>query len=482
MTTTSYVLASLTAILFAICLLALRKTGKRLEETQKEKDAILSEELRMFDFLHHLGEVIGKDITPRQLYKEIVEGFSKVLNANGGALYLLSEDQKNLIPQYISIECPPLVGIPVEIRSRAQKDPRALDSHVRLAKVGADEGVLGAAISAGECLLIPNVRDHESFRDAFVSYDEDITALLAPLPYGGRDIGVVAIVRRHDSDQGQFSANDFEVFRSASEQSAFAMGNAMIHRELVEKRKLDDEIRTASEVQNVLLPSEEPMIPGYRVSGRNTPARMISGDYFDYIPLDDNNTGIVIADVTGKGVPAGLLMAMCRSVLRLTAKEAKSPSDALAQVNRNLFPDVREDMFVSLAYVVLEHGTGDLCLSRAGHDAPLVYRSSTGTIESIKPPGLAIGIDEGEVFERVTKDLKIQMEPGDCMLLYTDGVCEAVDAQEDEFGKQRLIDVFLKSAPLGAEAVVEAVQQAVVSFADEEPQMDDITMIAIEKR
>ena len=477
-----YAIAALTATLFVICLLALRKARKRLEETTKEKDDILSEELRMFDFLHHLGQIIVKDVNHRQLYKEIVEGFSKVLGADGGALYLLSDDQRNLVPNFITEDCPPLVGVPVEIRNRAKRDPRALDSYVRLAKVPVDEGVFGAAVTAGECLMIPNVKDHDSFRDAFVSYEEEITALIAPLQYGGREIGVVAIVRNHDSPNGPFGTNDFAVFRSAAEQSAFAMGNAMIHRELVEKRKLADEVHTASLVQNILLPSEEPIIPGYRVSGKNTPARMISGDYFDYINLENNSTGIVIADVTGKGVPAGLLMAMCRSVLRMASGSVKTPSATLAQVNRNLFPDVREDMFVSLAYVVLQHGTGDLCLSRAGHDAPLMFRSNSGRVETIKPPGLAIGIDEGEVFERVTQDFELKMESGDVLLLYTDGVCEAIDADEAEFGKDRLMEVFLQSAPLGAEAVVDAIQQSVDSFAGDEPQMDDITMIAIEKR
>ena len=471
----------MTVILLIVCLIYLRKASRLLEQARQEKDDILSEELRMFDFLHHLGEVIGKDVTHRQLYREIIEGFIKVLSADGGALYLLSDDKKYLTPSYISADCPPLIGVPVEITERAEHDPRALESHLRLAKVPVDEGVLGAVATTGRSLLLPNVKDHDAFRDTFVSYKEEITALLAPLEYGGRNLGVLAIVRRRASKTGHFTENDFEVFRSASEQSAFAMGNAMIHSELVEKRKLEDEVRTASEVQRILLPSEGPRIPGYSVYGCNTPARMISGDYFDYIDLDNGNTGIVIADVTGKGVPAGLLMVMCRSVLRLTAKAVRAPSQALTLLNKHLFPDVREDMFVSLAYVVLQHGTGSLTISRAGHDALLLFRAESGEIETIKPPGLAIGIDEGDVFERVTKDLDLEMNPGDCLLLYTDGVCEAVDAEEDEFGKERLKEVFLQSAPQGAKSIVEAVQKAVVSFSGDEPQMDDITLIVIEK-
>jgi len=468
------------AILFVVCLLALRKEGLRLQQTQKEKDEILGDEMRMFDFLHQLGSAIEGDITQKQLHKEIVHGFSKVLGADGGVLYLLSDDRKNLIPQYISPNCAPLVGVPVEIRHRAKRDSRAMESYVRLAKVAVDEGVLGATLAAGECLYIPHVKNHGSFRDGFVYYEEEISALLSPLKHGGRDLGVVAVVK--SSEKGGFSQNEFEVFRAVSEQSAFAMGNAMVHQELAEKRKMDDELKTAREVQKILLPSSDPSIKGYRVSGSNTPAQMISGDYYDYIELDHDRSGIVIADVTGKGVPAGLLMAMCRSVLRLSAQNTESPSEVLALVNRHLFPDVREDMFVSLAYVVIQNGTGDLVLSRAGHDAPLMFRSNSRMVESIKPPGLAIGIDEGDVFERVTKDLSLHMESGDCLLFYTDGVCEAVDKEDNEFGAARLEEEFLKSAPMGAEEVVRSIRQAVSSFAGDLPQMDDITLIAIEKR
>ncbi len=481
MTDSLCITVALIASALTVCFISLRRTGKCLQQARNEKEDILSEELRMFDFLHQLGEVTGRDARNRQLYKEIVEGFNKVLRADGGALYLLSEDEQSLIPQYMSPNCPALIGLPEDVKERSKIDARVLESHLRLAKVSVNEGVLGAAMLTGEPLLIENVKSHESFREATVNYDEEITALLSPLKYGGRNLGVVAIVRNLDNRIGAFTDNDFQVFRTVSEQSAFAMGNALIHSELVEKRKLEAEVRTASEVQNILLPSRDPDIPGFRVCGKNTPARMISGDYFDYIDLGNESTGIVIADVTGKGVPAGLLMVMCRSVMRLIAKAVKTPSAALALLNRQLFPDVREDMFVSLAYVILKHGEGGITLSRAGHDAPLMFHAKTGDVDTIKPPGLAIGIDEGEVFERVTKEISLTMERGDCLLLYTDGVCEAVNTQEEEYGKQRLIDIFHKMAPRGAEAVVESIQASVMAFAGEEPQMDDITLIVIEK-
>ena len=116
---------------------------------------------------------------------------------------------------------------------------------------------------------------------------------------------------------------------------------------------MESELRTAREVQQVLLPQSDPVVPGFRISGTNLPARIISGDYYDYIDLGDGKCGIVIADVSGKGVPAGLLMAMCRSALRSVAIGETSPAKALALVNRQLFPDIREDMFISMAYGIL---------------------------------------------------------------------------------------------------------------------------------
>lgn len=479
MPTMAYVAAGLGCLVLAVLMMVLRRFSSRLSSIASERDSILGEEMRMFDFLHHLGSVIERDISPALLHREIVEGLCEVLDAGGGALYLLSDGGKSLIPKHITKDCPPLVGVPVEIMKRAINDSRAIDRHVRLGKLASDEGVLGAALSLGECLHIPSVKNHPAFHDAFVRYQENLSALVAPLFHAGRELGVVAVVKRHE--EGSFSENDFLVFKSVAEQSSFAMGNAMIHQELAEKRKLDDELRTAREVQNILLPAREPVIPGYRVCGSNTPARMISGDYFDYMQMPGDRWGCVIADVTGKGVPAGLLMAMCRSLLRLAAKTTSSPSEALAQVNRNLFPDVREDMFVSLVCLTLNGPGGELTLARAGHDAPLMFRSGSGTVEKVKPPGVALGIDEGDVFERVTRDLDLVMQPGDCLLLHTDGICEAVDSAENEFGKERMEKEFIRSAPMGADAVVEALKKAVSDFAGEQPQADDITMVAIEK-
>jgi sigma-B regulation protein RsbU (phosphoserine phosphatase) len=244
---------------------------------------------------------------------------------------------------------------------------------------------------------------------------------------------------------------------------------------------MEGELQNAREVQRILLPQEDPVVTGFRISGTNLPARIISGDYYDYIHLGGSLLGIAIADVSGKGVPAGLLMAMCRSALRSVAPGRHSPSEVLAAVNRQLFPDIREDMFISMAYAILDESSGRLLIGRAGHDPALWFRRATGKVEMLRSPGLALGVDGGTVFERVTKDQEIELDAGDCVLLYTDGVREAVDANDEEFGMERMSEVFRLAAPLGAEAVLRRIQEELRQFTGEGPQMDDITLVAIEK-
>jgi len=278
-----------------------------------------------------------------------------------------------------------------------------------------------------------------------------------------------------------FTASDFVVFKSIAEQSAFALYNAIIYSEANEKKRLDHDLEIARDIQRILLPSEAPVVPGFEISGINIPARHVSGDYFDYITVDDDRLGVAIADVSGKGVPASIIMAICRSVLRSQATGNSSPADVLQKVNRQLYPDIKEDMFISMAYVVLDHARGSVVLSRAGHDAPILFDHAARTVTPVKPPGMVVGIDSGSVFDRITGDFALSLKRDDCLLLYTDGVTEALDAIGDEFGVDRMLECIRTSAPEGAPAIITRVIDELRSFVGTQPQNDDITLIAIRK-
>src|ERR1700676_2878965 len=154
------------------------------------------------------------------------------------------------------------------------------------------------------------------------------------------------------------------------------------------------------------------------------------------------------------GAPACIIMAICRSVLRSQATGNPSPADVLQKVNRQLYPDMKEDMFISMAYVILDHAHGGVTMARAGHDAPLLYKHTAQTITPLKPPGMVVGIDSGNVFDRLTGDFAVPLERGDCLVLYTDGVTEALDSDGNEFGIERTMQSVCASAKQGAAAIV----------------------------
>ena len=303
--------------------------------------------------------------------------------------------------------------------------------------------------------------------------------MIGPLSFGVRRLGILAVTSPQDGRS--YNANDFEVFNSLIEQSAFALANAMSHQEAAKNRMDQQELQNASQIQKVLLPDADPHVPGFIIAGRNIPARTLSGDYFDYLTLPDGRFGAVIADVSGKGLGAAMITVMCRTLMRAQSQTSASPSAVLAAVNRQIAPDIREDMFITMSYVVVEQDGSKLTLSRAGHNAALLWRKATGKVETIHPPGLGVGIDKGAVFERVTKDASFEMQTGDCLLLYTDGVNEAMDPKGIEFGEERVEEELAKHAPNGPKAVIGGIILDLEHFLKGRRSHDDITLIAIQK-
>src|SRR5213082_2137349 len=299
------------------------------------------------------------------------------------------------------------------------------------------------------------------------------------LLYGKQNMGVLAV--SNGPMGAPFTPSDFVVFKSIAEQSAFALYNAIIYSEANEKKRLDHDLEIARDIQRILLPSEAPAVTGFEISGINVPARQVSGDYFDYIKVDEQRLGVAIADVSGKGVPVSLIMAICRSVLRAEAAGNPSPAAVLRKVNRQLYPDIKEDMFISMAYLILNHQRNGLTLARAGHDAPLLYKRASQTVTPVKSSGMVVGIDSGSVFDRITKDFAIPLERDDCLVLYTDGVTEALNTEGDEFGLDRMMEPVRASVNDGAQAIVKKIIQDVRDFTGSAPQNDDITLIAIRK-
>ncbi len=473
-----FLFALLIAALAGWVYTAWRQT-QRIRQLERSKEEIQVEETLVFDFLHGLGEAFTETIRPNDLHRLIVEGATRILDAQGGALYMADRTGTKLVPAYISKGCPPLVDVPAHIVQQAAATPIALESYLRLHSVGVGEGVIGRVWQTGQPVCLNELSEAPELAKLRDSSLGSASVMVGALLYGKQNMGVLALA--NSSMSAPFSQSDFVVFKSIAEQSAFALYNAIIYSEANEKKRLDHDLEIARDIQRVLLPAEPPSVNGFEISGINVPARQVSGDYFDYIKVDEERLGVAIADVSGKGVPASLIMAICRSVLRSQAAQNPSPADVLQKVNRQLYPDIKEDMFISMAYVILNHARNAVTISRAGHDAPLLYKRASQTITPLKTPGMVVGIDSGSVFDRLTTDVAVPLERDDCLLLYTDGVTEALDSGGDEFGVERTMESVRASAKGGAQAIVTRLIDDLRTFVGSQPQNDDITLIAIRK-
>ena len=457
---------------------ALRQ-ARRIRILERSKEEIQVEETLVFDFLHGLGEAFSETIRPHDLHRLIVEGATRILDAHGGALYMADRTGTKLTPAFISKGCPPLVDVPPHILQQAASTPVALESYLRLHSVALGDGVIGRVWQTGEAVCLNEFSEAPELAKLRGTAFGTASVMIASLLYGKQNMGVLAL--GNGPMDASFSQSDFVVFKSIAEQSAFALYNAIIYSEANEKKRLDHDLEIARDIQRVLLPAEPPSVNGFEISGINVPARQVSGDYFDYIKVDEERLGVAIADVSGKGVPASLIMAICRSVLRSQAAQNPSPADVLRKVNRQLYPDIKEDMFISMAYLILDHVRNGVTLARAGHDAPLLYKRASQTVTPLKPPGMVVGIDSGNVFDRITGDFPVSLERDDCLVLYTDGVTEALDTDGNEFGIERTIQSVRASAANGAQAIIARLIDDLRNFVGSQPQNDDITLISIRK-
>ncbi len=475
------VYAVLLALAISTAVFVWLQERRALTRVARERDAIEIEERRMFNFLHGLGEKLQDDHSPSNMHRYIVDGVADVISGDAGVLYLLDGETGQLVPIYQSATTSPVLPVPLEIKEL--DDPVEAESqyrsYIRLSTLDLGDSFVGRVMQEQKPLCIGNLGEHAEFAADSSVFHENVRLLAAPLVYARKQVGVLVVTRKGGD---LFSQNDLEVFGSVAEQSSFALGSAIIHVEASEKRRFERELTQASEIQRVLLPRSAPALRDYEVAAEYKAARLVSGDYYDYIRVDEDRYGIAIGDVCGKGIAASLIMAMCRSNLRSRAPDNLSPASVLHSVNHSIFPDIREDMFVSLLYLIVERASNEITLARAGHEPPILFRSATGEIEVIEPPGLAAGVDEGPVFKRSVKDYRFRMESGDILLLYTDGIIESENIEGEEFGMDRLCQMVIDNSKRSSQELVNSIISEVSVFSAGMAQIDDITLIAIEKR
>ena len=240
---------------------------------------------------------------------------------------------------------------------------------------------------------------------------------------------------------------------------------------------LENELDIASKIQQSILPGQFPTPPGFQVFANMEPARNVGGDFYDVIRLENGRMGLAIADVSGKGVPAALFMMSSRTLLKGTAIGGADPAEVLTQVNDLLCEQNEAAMFVTVLYAVYDPERGEFTYACGGHDPPLVVHAD-GSLTSLPlTGGLALGVAPGFQYGQRT----VPVAPGDTLVLYTDGVTEAMNSGNEQFGLERLREIFTGAPPKSVREAIDSIFAAVSDFAGDAPQFDDVTCLAVHR-
>lgn len=335
------------------------------------------------------------------------------------------------------------------------------------------QGIIGWVAEHGQPLMVNDVSADPRYTiDRLGILAETQAELAVPLKVEDRVLGVLDV---QNAVAGTFDDEDLFVLQTLADQVAMAIEDAQLYQQSRERERLEQELRVALDIQTSLLPESLPAIAGWDIAASWQPARNVAGDFYDFIPLRDGRWGILIADVSDKGVPAAIFMAVARTLLRAMAIGKETPAAALQRANDLIITDARTDMFVTVFYAVLDPMTSQFAYVNAGHVPPLLYQCGTGSVSTLRAHGIALGAVPDITLEQHT----ITMTPGDLLVLYTDGITEAVNDNLEEFGEERLARLIFQhhSAPAGQ--LICMIEDALGDFVGDQPPFDDRALVVL---
>lgn len=333
--------------------------------------------------------------------------------------------------------------------------------------------IVNQVVLTRQPLLTNNAQYDDRYKPGASIIMRGLRAILcAPMLVKGRLVGVVYVDTSLRS--GNFTDSDLRLLSAVAGQAGIAIENARLYRVAVEKGRMERELQMAREIQESLLPARVPAMHGYEVAAGWRAAREVAGDFYDLFMLPDETLGVVMADVSDKGAPAALFMALARSMIRTHAYSGFSPLDTLARTNELILEDARSGMFVTVYHSVFR-ADGSCTHVNAGHNPPLLVRARTGTVEFMPRGGRAIGW----FTDNPLRAVEMQLEPGDIIVYYTDGLTEAENHEQEFFGEQRLKAAVQEGAGQPAETILNGILSRADAFCAGAPAHDDTTLCVV---
>lgn len=466
----------------AAMLVPLYRARKETARIDEEKLQVTQERQLVVDFMHHMVEALGEGLTQQELRQRIVHAAILCSGALSAALFERTSDG---MMRSVAVEglFPPHRPVPAAVRQKLTTRAKFIEQVLRSETFPDTEGVVGSVVQTGRGQLIADAGADERI----VRHEDQAlkvrSVIAVPLSFRDRSFGVLAVA--NSANGNPFTEMDFSLMQSLAEQAALALHNAEFLNYQLEKKQLDLDLSLASGIQQMLLPDEMPVVPGLDCDARYTPAQKVGGDLYDVFALSDSRLGIAVADVSGKGIPASLLMAICRTNLRQIAPRHGSPAAVLTELNQALGENLSGGMFITMLYGVIDLAAGTMTVARAGHELPLLSRRNplTGVPEEtfVGSEGMSLGMVPDELFSAVIEDHVESFGKGDVLVLYTDGITEAPNEEDKEFSGARLADAVRTLHSRSAVELNDGILESVHRFTGDVPQRDDFTLITVKR-
>jgi len=418
----------------------------------KKKTDIKSLKRRLFNLssIIKINEIINSTLNLKELLTTIMEICKEVMRVEASSLMLKDEKTGELTYE-------------VALGEKGKE--------IKKFRLKKGQGIAGWVAEKEKPLLIPDVKKDPRFNNQLDQSTgfKTKSILAVPMKVKGKVIGILEAINPHQP----FGEEEVELFTTFANQSGIAIENARLHQFLLERQKVEEELRIARLIQNNLLPQKYPDVKGIQFWARNIPVAGISGDFYDFIELGKEQIGIVLGDICGKGIPAALFMAKTISDFKLVASLHKKAGKTMDAINNILAESATLGLFVTLIYLLIDSKNRTLTYVNAGHPAPLIKR--LGKVKLLEgEKGLPLGVSSDFSF----KENKIKLRKGDLLFIYTDGLSEAKGKNGKRFSSEKILNL-VKDGPNDAAGLGKEVLQKIKFFSRGEPASDDLTLVAI---
>ncbi len=402
-----------------------------------------------------VSEVMTSNINLDDLLSLILNKLVTTVNADRGTIYLVDEERRELWSRVMLEDIGPLTEIRVKI----------------------GEGIAGHVAATGEILNIPDAYQDPRFNSQIDQVTGYRTRSMLTAPMFNPQQKIIGVVQLLNKKDGAFNFRDERLITAMTSQAAISIENARLYAQELQQQVVKRELETAHTIQASFLPDVIPHPDGWDIAAIWLPIRSVAGDFYDFQWLGDGRLAVVIADVSGKGIPAALFMALSVTMLRFGMRFNLAPAEVTRRANESMLADQRSRMFATTFVNYISLDTGEMEFSSGGHNPALIYRAATGTCESVTSDGVAVGIFKQAEY----RSNQMRLEPGDILILYTDGITEAINDDEEEFGEERLQDIIVEHASEPAEALIERVLDAVTAFVGDQDLFDDATLVILKR-